>query len=721
MTISYEEARDLKRELEDDYADRHDQFRRLRNYWHGRYWEDLDAQTKTISTLFKDITASATDVGPDFKLVNNIVQQVCVKYQSFLSPLPQIHVYVDPPESEKKRAKATMKQRFLYGAWSASMMSRHFNQHGWFLPLMGSSFLGVHPDFDRKLPVAMTRSPEYAYPIMGFDGNDMVGTIFSWKAKEKAVMREFDKYVPRADRRGFVGRALNRDGAKDEVEVLEYSDKNCWYRWVDNQKMEGEEHNFGFNLWQHLKFIDVPGEPWGHGAVEQVVGLNEAENVLQSLLLQAVMENVFPQLVLIDPSKAPEEIEKGPGSVLPINQGGDAKYLTPPTANTAMTAQMIQQTEHSIKQGGSMPETQFGGSPVSSILTGKAVEELQGAGTGSLVEMVQSVGIGQGIVNWNESALYIARELFADDTINLFGTEVSPHAIKPRSFSDTIKGRQLTGSSRNEVMFSPALNQHEKLVMWLQAKGGGLVSNKYIRDQIGIPDSQAMDEQIFQEAIEQGVLGAILMELQQQPTPETAEQTEQKAYAYMQGAAGPPPSVGGPSVAPPGLPPGLPAPGGAIPGAPPSPGGAPAPGGPGGAPPMMAPPVGPGPQAQTPPGPAATAGQGAPAPEPSAQATTVEEAQAAFQAVQGLTGRVFLTGEIVQRGETANDIEVAITNQPDQQILIDGLPQYQGRLVFHLVSHEPSEPHLEVTPGAPAQRGGSEQANPEALRGVFVG
>lgn len=701
MAVTYEVARDLKRELEEDYSDRHDQFRRLRNYWHGRYWEDVDAQTKTISTLFRDITASSTDVGPDFKLVNNIVQQVCVKYQSFLSPLPQVHCYVDPPESEKKRAKATQKQRFIYGYWAASQMARQFNQHGWFLPLMGSSFLGVHPDFDRKLPIAMTRGPENAYPITGFDGNEMAGVIFSWKTSEASVIREFgDKYTPRAQRRGsFAARAFNRDGDKNKVEILEYSDSNCWYRWIDGQKTEGVEHNFGFNLWQHLKFIDVPGEPWGHGAVEQVVGLNEAENVLQSLLLQAVMENVFPQLVLIDPAKSPEEIEKGPGAVLPINQGGDAKYLTPPTANTAMTAQMISMTEHSIKQGGSMPETQFGGSPVSSILTGKAVEELQGAGTGSLVEMVQSVGIGQGIVNTNEAALYMARNLFADDTINVFGTEVSPHAIKTSQFSDSFKGRQLTGSSRNEVTFSPALNQHEKLVMWLQAMGGGLVSKKHIRDQIGIPDSQAMDEQIFQEAIEQGVLGAILQEFSAQPTPESAENTENRAYSYMQGKAGPPPAVGGPMGASPSLPPGGPTAGPALPAGP--------------APTGMAPPPGPGPQAATPPG-------AAPAPEPSAT-TPLEEVQAAIQGLQGITGRVYLVGEIVVRGETANDIDVSITNSPDQQIIADGLPQYQGRLVFHTVSQEPSEPHVEVTPGKTAQRGGAAKANPEALKGVFVG
>jgi hypothetical protein len=75
----------------------------------------------------------------------------------------------------------------------------------------------------------------------------------------------------------------------------------------------------------------------------------------------------------------------------------------------------------------------------------------------------------------------------------------------------------------------------------------------------------------------------------------------------------------------------------------------------------------------------------------------------------------------VERGETSQDIEVSLTKGSDQQIIVDGLPQYQGRLVFHNISNEPTEPHEEVTPGTTAQRGGAESANPQELRGLFVG
>jgi hypothetical protein len=57
-----------------------------------------------------------------------------------------------------------------------------------------------------------------------------------------------------------------------------------------------------------------------------------------------------------------------------------------------------------VKTDTSMPDVNFGQAN-QSIVTGKAINELQGAGTGSLVEMVQGVGIGKALVAWNEKAI----------------------------------------------------------------------------------------------------------------------------------------------------------------------------------------------------------------------------------------------------------------------------------------------------------------------------
>src|SRR5207253_8974168 len=122
---------------------------------------------------------------------------------------------------------------------------------------------------------------------------------------------------------------------------------------------------------------------------------------------------------------------------------------------------------------------------------------------GSMVEMVQGVGIGNGIVSWNEKAIEMARRLWRDDTMYLYGAAYQRFTdLVPQRFSLTLEGKELVGSPRNDVIFAPALNPHEKLVMNLQALGAGIISKKYVREQHGMPDNEAMVEEIFAETAE---------------------------------------------------------------------------------------------------------------------------------------------------------------------------------------------------------------------------
>jgi hypothetical protein len=719
LPVTYDEARHLVAQHTDVYRDRHEAFRMLRKYWHGDYWNMADSESRGVVSIFRDLVANQSDVGPDLKLVHNVIQQVCVKYQTFLSPLPMIRVWVDPPETDTRRAQATRKERFLYGCWQMGNMDKIFTKIGWYLPLMGDCFLGIHPDFDKRLPTPLVRSPEFAYPIPGFDKQDEQAIVFKWKIAESVAARNFSEYAlpveqMRQDRQGKFKRGQASDPM---VEIMEYSDCEEWHRWlaytfpaskrepetVQAQEINGVVHNFGFNLFQHLKFIDVPDEVWGHGAVEQAINLNEMGNALYSLMFQSVLENVFPRLVLIDPAKAPEEIETGPGAVIPINAGGAVEWLHPPVQAIGMQQQFSGMNDHNIKEVSGMSEAQFGQSPATSIVTGKAVNELQGAGSGNMVELVQGVGIGNGIVTWNEHCIEITRRLWRDDTISLFGASYRSFTdLVPQRFALSIKGKELVGSPRNDVIFAPAMNPHEKLVMNLQALGAGIIPKKQVREQMGEPDNDAIVEQIFAETVEEAVLGAYLMELQGDPTPGTALNVEQEATSYLAGKTprpvGPggaphPMAMSGPPQA------GLPAapPQGALPSGPPAP-------------------TGPGPAGAAP----APNGGGPAAPQ-GTQSINVQEAITAFQGLQGITGRVFLVGEIVERGETSQDIEVMVTEPADKQAIASQLPQYTGRLTFHNITGEPSERFVEVTPGANASAPGlSGPPSPQALAGIGI-
>jgi hypothetical protein len=698
LAVDLQQVRTLVDAYQDEYTIRHEAFRALRRYWHGDYWRlatEANGQ-RSIQSIFRDLGKNAQAAFPDIKLVHNVVQEVCVKYQTFLAPTPMINMYVDPPESDTRKQQATLKERYLYGIWRSGKMARVLRRDvGWYLPLMGDVFMGCFPDFDRSHPVPIIRSPEFAFPISSFGGDHDDAILFHWKERDSTLARTFPNYTRVADqarsRVSFAGKLTGRSKPSDPlVDIFEYSDDQEFSRFAGNQKINGVEHGFGFNIFEHLKFIEVPGEVWGHGAVEQAINLNEMGNALYSLLFQAVLENVFPTLVLIDPAKAPEEIMRGPGSVIPINQGGGVEWLHPPVQALASQIGFLGQNTATIKEAGGMPGVNFGESPASSIVTGAAISELQGAGTGSTVEMVQS-GIGLGLTEWNQKAIYMQQTLFRDEKVTLHAAiPSSAMDMQGRRGSVQVKGSQLIGSGNNEVVFSPAMNQHEKLVMWLQAKGGGLVSDRFIRNQIGVPDSEAMDEEILGEQLQQGVMQFLLSQLSD---PSQAQQIEDQGIAYVEGTK--------PQHAPPTPHPLLSVPGGptagGAPGGPPgggSPGGPPIATEPGGgqfmSPALQLPPGSPAPQSGAPP-------TAAPAPGANAPATggvSVDQALAAFQGVQ-LQGRAWLVGEIVAKGSTDGPVEIAVNN-PDDQAALKQAAQFP--VVFHRVSGQPQEQSAEINP-----------------------
>jgi hypothetical protein len=659
VAISFDEVKALKDELAREYGQRKSEQHDLRDFYHGRFWEKADrGDASSLGQLFKDLRGSGNEVGPDLKLVHNLLQEVVTRFQTYLSPLPMIRVYTDPPESNTRRAQATRKERFLYAQWWAGGMNQVLNKAAWYLPLMGDCFLGALPDFDTKNVTPILRSPEYAYPVPGFERGNSSAIIFCWEVDERWAAREFPNYTPSGSRKART------------VEIIEWSDRNEYSRWVDGQRVNGVEHNLGTNLFHQMKFIDVPDEPWGHGAVEQAVGMVEMGNALYSLMFQAVLENVFPRLILINPHKFPEEIDNGPGAVIGVNEGGDAKWLHPPTQLLPSQQQFLLGNDQAVKEATFLPDVSRGQFNAS-IVTGKAINELQGAGTGSVVEMVQGVGMGTVITRWNELAITLAQRLFRDDDITLYGhTSAGALEIKGKPFAGKIKGSELIGSPRNEVVFSPYIGQHEKLVMGLQGLQAQLVSKKHVRENLGIPDSTAMDEEIVQEAVDAAVLGAVLGSF----NPENPDQTVQAGTDYLNAL---------PSGAPVGAPPAL-----LGIGAPPAPAGGVAPT------PASLPAAPPG-QAPAPPSGDAGAGAGE---------ILLDQAVAAFQNVQA-QGRVFLVGEIVAEGKTAEEVEVAVTDPADRQTIAAAVP---FETAFTVVEDVPDEKYVEVTPGSQPLPGGAE-------------
>ena len=81
----------------------------------------------------------------------------------------------------------------------------------------------------------------------------------------------------------------------------------------------------------------------------------------------------------------------------------------------------------------------------------------------------------------------------------------------------------------------------------------------------------------------------------------------------------------------------------------------------------------------------------------------LDQAIKAFQNIGRINGQAYLVGEIVQQGQTNNPVNVDITDPRDRETITAGVP---FMVDMKVVSGEPSEPHIDVTPGStPVQKG----------------
>ena len=263
--------------------------------------------------------------------------------------------------------------------------------------------------------------------------------------------------------------------------------------------------------------------------------------------------------------------------------------------------------------------------------------------------------------------------------------------------------------------------------MGLQAQGAGLVSKKWVREQIGVVDNSHMIEEILVEQVDDAVLGFFAATLQQAADPKSAMQVEQEAASFLAGGSPGGGGAQGPAQAGPhpllSMPQGGPgqvishaqaaaqgAAGATGVGPNPQPGGPSLPG---------LPPTQPGQPAQ---GPQLAQGQSQPPPQAQAAGgpgtVTTEQVAAAVSTLKGIHGQVFLVGQIADQGSTSGEIDLAITNPNDRAILEAGLSQWRGRLTFKVfVKGTPVEPHVEITPGKQATPGGQ----PDQLAAMLTG
>lgn len=687
--------------LEGRYGDTHQTFTHLRNFWNGKMWQDDATMTRSLISVFRDLRhgGAGADSDPDVRVTLPLVEAIVAKFMALLTAPPQISV-IRPPigyaglrKDETVRALADQNEKYLYGLWEQNRVGKLFGRQAFYLPLFGSCFVGIHPNFKDKTMKILVRSPEVAYPVWEHGYMNLRAIGFRWRMPQDLAVQNYgpaslsflDEMGADSKVKEILG--LGKKEAK-QVDVVEFWDENSKRTMINGRTIEYVEHKLGFCPWMESSFYDVPDEPFGKGVIEGNAGLFQKMNLLDSLELQSVIENVFARIVIINPAVAPEDIDNGPGGVIPVGQGGDVRWVSPPATTTDLSASLGRSLDM-VQRGTHLPGSMYGEGVATSITTGAAQHEST-LPTGNVIDYVQG-NIADTWVRINEMAIDMTGKIFGNRDVVYFGRQYHESGIfaTPQQFAITLKGSDLKGWTRHSLTFSPLLNMHEKVVIGLQLGGGGIVSKRWQRDQIGIVDNDAMAEEILTEMRLDQTTAGLMQGLQAGQFDATY--VEQAFIALEKGGTLPaPPAPALPAGAAPGSPPGA-VPGGGLPPLPP--------------PPMPAP------------GPAGTPAPAPPGagdiPTPDANYDfTLQGAIGDFQRIKKVKGKVWLVGEVVQKGGTNGPIEVMLTEAADKSTIINGLPdEYHGKLQFHVRPNGdlPSEPHVDVTPGAKAAKGGLPQ------------
>ena len=305
------------------------------------------------------------------------------------------------------------------------------------------------------------------------------------------------------------------------VEIVRWFDKNevvtvMGYRTTDikDKKQNGiaesvevgrAEHGIGHCLVVPFQNKLLPGQIRGSGDIEQAVGLNQHINNLINANEEYVKQELFAPLVLIDPQKAPDDIDMNdPYSIIPINAGGNAFRLSVSTTGEQVMTQQLARGQHLIEYVTGQARVRTEGRLESSITTGRAIQKAQGPIFGR-VEYRNDLNAFR-LERCNELSLLLTERMFPKDDIVLFGA----NRRRGGMFRTTIRGSELQGYTFNKVLYSPSMFMgfEQRLIAVIQMRNAQprpLIDERTGLEMLGLSDHPDEMMKIIEREMEEDI------------------------------------------------------------------------------------------------------------------------------------------------------------------------------------------------------------------------
>ncbi len=711
---------DIKRacdNLRSKYADRDVYYQNNYHAYRGEY-------DRIAPGYANDPLTDVRRTNGDHIRVWNLVPSVVDVHRMLLNRLPSISVPSEVMGEEKADQQAEKREKAYYVLWDTSKMLRKHGEGAHNLALYNATVWFVRWDQEKDMPIITTRQPGTCYPQYKRQGEELSYCIFRWEEDAESVYENY----PEA--RSLLGK---REASLGKLEVIEYVDEDSYgvvigdkYKSISEAPVKDTKLGFCPVVITPASF--VPNDPFPPGPVHQLVAINDHLNRFQTKWGDALELVMWPSNILIGEGADNVVWNPAPGALNRLPEGVTYAQVPPPNLPTEIFVH-IERMEQLMRRISGISESAYGESP-GSIVTGKAVSRLQGVMTGmasetqSCLEMSLSEANRMAFRMWEK---YRPNKNYQLRSTPPGGSLAAPGRNKQPFTIEFVPEQDISGWYDNSLYYSPFGSDFATgLQTAMQMVGADIASHQWVMDQIpGIGDSSGMMKEIEENKRRRMALEVDLQTEAQMKIMEAQSQMQQQqmqAQAQAEQGAAP----GG-------------APGEAAPGAP---GNVPPEGAPGlqntvvmpsGQPQVMGTgepftgeenfplpfqnvqPYAEGLEAIK----GAQGGGGPVGQEEAMPGKTVIRAEEVVTALNGaanrkgenalakLKGKVYLVGEIAERGFTDGKVEFAITVKSDQQVIVNALPQYaaQGLLTFRVITAVPK--------GAIAITGGATSGEPK--------
>lgn len=474
----------IKAQLESDGGTRHTHYDEILEATHGRYYDRYVNETwQKWQGIVYEPSPSDSD-RRQVHIVVNLLNPIVEAKRALWSVVPEIRVPYKSLDDADMRMTDTL-ERVYRALWHENRIGEKLGDGGWYAALLGTAVMMVYPDFEKKRPRLVARSPYGFYGVpknLEQDGTEWSQVMFVTKMRRRQAARMWP------------GKGIPEDG--DLCHVIEFMDEEEKFTVIEELELvvKGPVKNkVGSVPVVTIPNISQPGQWWGKGDVEDAIPVINELNKRFNVENQAFSDQAGAPWEAIEPDMDEKDISLDPDAINVFSAGGGLKKSS--TGGLPWQIyQSNQQLRSYIDMVTDMPEvirSMFGGSNIS----GKAINNMMGP-IQARMELRQRY-LYPRLEMMNQHMMQVWAAYWGEDTHVLHGS------IKGRRYNLEIVPKDFEGYYENEVYLdsSAYFDVQSKVIIGLQMIAANGLSIKTFIQKMNpfVDDYTAEKEQIDKE------------------------------------------------------------------------------------------------------------------------------------------------------------------------------------------------------------------------------